>query len=61
MPKLNLIEIINNPEVDRVLDVRAFEKYCSACDRFETDDCPHRGGVDLDTEWELINCKGFWD
>ena len=34
MPKLNLIEILKDPDVDRLLDPFGFEHYCGSCDNF---------------------------
>lgn len=45
------IELMDNPF--------AFENYCEACDHFETEDCPLKGKVTYDTQWELIKCKNF--
>lgn len=48
------LEDMNNPY--------AFENYCSACDNFETDECPFNGKVNFDTKWkEELNCDKFYD
>ena len=61
MKRLNLTEIINDPEVDALLDPYAFEKYCGSCIWFDTEKCPHYGKVLPETLWELKNCNNFWD
>ena len=38
-----------------------FENYCSACDNFDTDECPYKGRVDYDTDWRVIRCNNFLD
>lgn len=66
MPRLNLIDIINNPDVDRILDPFAFEKYCSSCDNFPYNnnphslhECPYPNQITYDTEWELLGCAYY--
>lgn len=71
MPKLNILEVLNDPENERVLDPFAFEKYCGACDNFYDPvtgykqtmfhECPFKGKVNEDTDWTLLNCKYFLD
>jgi hypothetical protein len=71
MPKLNLINIIKEPEVEQLLDPFAFEKYCGNCDNFcdpikgysnqSFIKCPREGKVTYDTDWTLFNCKYFSD
>lgn len=47
--------------MDDMGDNYAFEKYCSACDKFDTEQCPHLGKIDLYTQWKHIGCDNFWD
>ena len=71
MPKLNLVELARNPEVDRILDPFAFEHYCGTCDNFYDPVngyseymfkvCPREGKVDYDTDWTVFNCKNYWN
>jgi hypothetical protein len=61
MPKLDLSEIENDPDVRMTLDKFAFEDYCGACMFFNTEDCPKYLEVDDITEWRKINCDKFWD
>lgn len=56
--KLTPEEEIN---AELVLDHTAFEKYCGACDNFNTEKCPRYGKVDEQTNWKTIGCDKFWD
>lgn len=69
MPKLNLLEVLNEPEVRMVLDPFEFENYCGSCDNFcdpisgykdtKIWDCPFEGKVDEFTDWNSICCGKY--
>lgn len=63
MPKVRINDLDNETiaSIDSTLNLCGFENYCSACDFFESDDCPFKGRVDGNTEWKSFGCKNFWD
>lgn len=66
--KLNLIDVINDPEVDMVLDPYAFEDYCGSCDKFpyntknderDIQQCPFKESVNEYTRWSRLGCTKY--
>ena len=49
-------------ELNDIMDPYSFENYCGACDNFQTDNCPFKDKVFIDTEYKKeFNCENFWD
>jgi hypothetical protein len=71
MPRLNLNEVLNDPEVKLYTDRWEWEHRCGACDnfcdpikgysQFATKKCPKEGKVNADTDWTAFNCPDFYD
>lgn len=38
-----------------------WENYCTACDNFETENCPFKGKANIGTKWKQLGCNNFWD
>lgn len=48
-------------EIAEATDSLDWERYCGACDKFDSEECPNCGRVSEDTLWEEIHCRDFWD
>lgn len=59
--KLKVHNVLNLPEVDKVINPFAFEKYCGSCDFFNTEECLFNAKVDENTEWKKIKCTKYWN
>lgn len=70
MPKLNITEVENDPEVKLITDPNEWEYRCSSCDNFcdpyegysewAVYKCPFEGKVLADTDYRKFNCKKYW-
>lgn len=60
-------------DIEDKLDKFSFEKYCGACEYFETEDCKHLGEVSDNTIWttkpihiksgdmRMVQCNDFYN
>lgn len=71
MPRLNLTDVLSDPEVKLQMDPWEWENRCGACDnfcdpiegysQFAIKKCPREGQVSRDTNWRDFNCPDFMD
>ena len=58
--------LLHGREVQKIVapmeDPYDWERHCGACDNFgDKIKCPFYNRVDVDTYYEDLNCKEFWD
>jgi len=71
MPRLDINEVLEDPDVKLEMDPFEWENRCGACDNFYDPirgysqfaicKCPREGKVTADTDWTKFHCKKFHD
>jgi hypothetical protein len=71
MPRLDINEVLEDPDVKLEMDPWEWENRCGACDnfcdpihgysKFAICKCPREGKVTAYTDWTKFHCKKFHD
>lgn len=64
MPRVEITDVLDDIDLEEYANrdnIFYFESFCSACDHFDTQECPFYTEVFPSTKWKDVGCDNFYD